>query len=74
MYIRIKLLREKHLFSTQQIAEYLNISANEYKSYESGKKQIPVVYLSMLAKKFNTSIDYIIGDTDVYTPHDKIKT
>lgn len=71
MYTRIKILRIKYQYSEQQIADYLNISVNKYISYESGNKQIPLIYLSKLAKKFNTSIDYIIEDTDVPIPHAK---
>lgn len=69
MYIRVKNLREKNNLSKNQIAEYLEISDKLYVLYESGKKQFPVHILSKLAKKYNTSIDYLIGDTDVFIPH-----
>lgn len=69
MYIRIKNLREQNNLSEQEIATYLNINNKLYVLYESGKKQFPVHILSKLAKKYNTSIDYLIGDTDVFIPH-----
>lgn len=69
MYIRIKELRKKFNLSEKQLAEFLNISVQIYVEYESGKKQIPVHILSKLAKKYQTSIDYLIGDTDTFTPH-----
>lgn len=69
MYIRIKKLREKNNLSKTQIAEYLEISDKLYVLYESGKKQLPVHILSKLAKEYNTSIDYLVGDTDVFVPH-----
>ena len=69
MYIRIKNLREQNNLSEQEIATYLNINNKLYVLYESGEKQFPVHILSKLAKKYNTSIDYLIGDTDVFIPH-----
>ncbi len=72
MNMRIKELRQKNLLSTNQIAEYLNISVSLYESYESGTEKISVTILSKLAKKYHTSIDYLVGDTDLFTPHEKI--
>lgn len=69
MYIRIKNLRMQNNLSEQEIARYLNINNKLYVLYESGKRQFPVHILSKLAKKYNTSIDYLIGDTDVFIPH-----
>ena len=69
MYIRIKKLREKYNLSAKELAEYLNISISLYSAYETGKKIFPVPLLSKLAKKYNTSIDYLIGNTDLITPH-----
>ena len=74
MYIRIKELREKYQLSQKQIAQYLNISIQLYTAYESGKKHIPVYILSELSKKYHTSIDYLIGNTDTFTPHKKINS
>lgn len=71
MYIRIKKLREKNKLSKQEIADYLNISVELYYAYETGKKEVPVQVLSELSKKYNTSIDYIIGNTDMFIPHKK---
>lgn len=71
MYIRLKLLREKYNFSLEEISNYLGISLKLYIDFESGIKTIPINYLSKLARKYNTSIDYIIEDTDEITPHKK---
>lgn len=72
MYIRIQKLRKKHKLSQEDLAKYLNISVNLYIAYESGKKQIPIQILSALSLKYDTSIDYLIENTDVITPHKKI--
>ena len=64
MYNRIKELRQKYNFTQYQICQKLNISRASYFLYESGKRAIPLHILSKLAKIYNTSIDFIVGDTD----------
>lgn len=66
MYLkRLKDLREDNDFSQEDIATLLNITRPQYSLYETGKRDIPVDLLRILAKKYNTSIDYIVGDTDI---------
>lgn len=74
MYIRLKELREKNNLTQLEISNYLEISRPLYSLYESGKREIPISLLSKLAKKYNTSIDYLIGDTDQIEPYEKIKS
>lgn len=69
MYIRLKKLRNKYNLTQKDISKKLEISQSLYCIYEIGKKEIPVSILSKLAKIYDTSIDYIIGDTDQITPH-----
>ena len=66
MYERLKTLRKSNKFTQKFIAEQLNISARLYSSYENGKYTVPVHILSKLAKFYNTSIDYLVGDTDEF--------
>jgi len=67
MYIkRLKDLREDNDLSQESISKILKITRPQYSLYETGKRDIPVDLLSVLAKYYNTSIDYIVGDTDVY--------
>ncbi len=66
MYLkRLKDLREDHDLSQESIAKLLKISRPQYSLYETGKRDIPVDLLSILAKFYHTSIDYIVGCTDV---------
>ena len=71
MYNRLKNLRIKNKLTQKDISKVLEISQSFYSIYESGKKVIPVSLLYKLAKKYNTSIDFIIGNTDEITPHKK---
>ena len=71
MYIRIKELRDKYELTQNEISQKLKISRPLYSLYETGKREIPISLLSKLAKLYNTSIDYIVGDTDEIIPYEK---
>ena len=70
MYKRIKELREDNDKKQVELAHLLNISQQYYSEYESGKRPIPVEKLKMLAKIYNTSMDYIVELTDEIAPYD----
>ncbi len=66
MYLkRLKDLREDHDLSQEYISKILKITRPQYSLYETGKRDIPVDLLSVLAKFYDTSIDYIVGVTNV---------
>ena len=69
MFKRLKELRKKNYLTQKDISKKLKISQSLYSYYETGKKNIPIGILSKLAKEYNTSIDYIVGDTDKIEPH-----
>ncbi len=69
MYNRLKSLRIQNNLTQKDISKILEISQSLYSIYESGKKPIPISLIYKLAKKYNTSIDFIIGDTNEITPH-----
>lgn len=69
--MRIKDLREDKDIRQSDIAAYLHISQNTYSQYESGKRQIPIPLLILLAKYHNVSVDYILGLTDRKAPYPK---
>ena len=62
--MRIKDIREDSDITQQQIAEYLHIKQNTYSQYENGHRQIPIDFLIKLARYYNTSIDYLLGETN----------
>lgn len=77
MYLkRLKDLREDNDLSQESISKILKISRPQYSLYETGKRDIPVDLLRILAKFYNTSIDYIVGDTNIQQryPDPKEKT
>ena len=47
-----------------QIARLLDMSQTGYSKYETGENDIPTAILIKLARFYNTSIDYLLGETD----------
>lgn len=67
MYLkRLKDLREDNDLSQEAISKILKITRPQYSLYETGKRDIPIDLLRILAKYYNTSIDYLVGDTNTY--------
>lgn len=65
MYRRIRDLREDKDMNQTQVAKMLGMSQTGYSKYETGENDIPTQILIKLANFYNTSIDYILGQTDV---------
>ena len=62
--MRIKDLREDNDLTQKQIADLLHIKQNTYSQYENGHRQLPLDILIKLARFYDTSIDYILGETN----------
>ena len=62
-YPRIRDIREDHDLKQSAIAAKLGITQTTYSKYEIGTSEIPVPILIQLARIYNTSIDYLLGET-----------
>ena len=69
MYNRIRDLREDRDMSQKEIAQMLGMSQTGYSKYETGENDIPTQILIKLADFYNTSIDYMLGRTDISAPY-----
>ena len=69
MYRRIRDLREDHELTQTQIAKILGMSQTGYSKYETGENDIPTSILIRLPRFYNTSIDYLLGETDDPVKH-----
>lgn len=69
MYRRIRDMREDKDLLQKNLAEYLQCGQVCYSYYETGKRDIPTDVLIKLAKFYNTSIDYLLGLTDIREPY-----
>ncbi|HEK9988243.1 TPA: helix-turn-helix transcriptional regulator [Streptococcus equi subsp. zooepidemicus] len=60
MYIRLKNLREDNDLTQRQIAEYLHCSQSAYSRIESGRQDIPTLFLKQLARLYKVTTDYLL--------------
>ena len=67
--LRLRDLREDNDLNQTEIAKLLNVSQVAYSYYELGKREIDINSLKILAKFYNTSIDYIVGLTNNKEPY-----
>ncbi len=70
---RLKDLREDKDLYQKEIASLLNTTQQVYSEYELGIRLMPIDKLNILADFYKTSIDYIVGRTDVKEPYPKRK-
>ena len=73
MYSRLRDLREDKDLSQTEIGKILNMSQTGYSKYETGENDIPTAILIELAKFYNTSVDYLLNQTDIKEPYPKHK-
>lgn len=62
--MRLKELREDRDITQREIAEFLHVRQNTYSQYENNHREIPICMLIELARFYNVSIDYILGETN----------
>lgn len=64
MYNRIRDLREDADMNQTSVAKMLGMSQTGYSKYETGENDIPTAVLIKLARFYETSIDYLLGETE----------
>lgn len=72
MYLkRLNDLREDKDLLQKDIADLLSIKQQQYSLYETGKRDLPLELAIILSDFYNTSIDYIVGKTNIKQPYKK---
>ena len=71
--MRLKDLREDKDLYQKDVAKLLNTTQQVYSEYELGIRYMPIDKLIVLAKFYNTSIDYIVGLTNEIRPYKRNK-
>lgn len=71
MYPRIRDLREDTDMNQTEFAKLLGMSQTGYSKYERGENDVPTEVLIKLAKIHKTSVDYLLGITDIKEPYPK---
>ncbi len=69
MYTKIRDLRIDADLSQSEIARLLHCTQQAYSNYELGQREIPTAVLIQLALLHKTSVDYLLGLTDVREPY-----
>lgn len=71
---RLKQLREELNMTQKELADKLGISRAAVGLYEQGKRNVDNDTLLKLSEIFNASADYLLGNTDIKAPVDKISS
>ena len=58
---RLRELGLKENLKQKDIFSFLNINSSTYSAYETGKVLIPTIFIYSIAKKYNYSIDWLLG-------------
>ena len=74
MYPRIRDLRTDRDLNQTQVAKLLGMSQTGYSKYETGENDVPTQILIRLARFYDTSIDYLLGETNERRRYPKPKT
>ena len=62
---RFKALREEKGISQQKLAEKIHTNQQNIHRYENGFYEPDIATLKLLADYFETSVDYLVGHTDI---------
>ena len=65
---RVRNLREDNDITQGEMAKFLNITRPQYSLYENGRREFPAELLVMIAKRFNCTLDYLLGQSDIPNP------
>ena len=61
----LRSLRESFKLSQQKLADQFDLAQSQIQSYETGAYEPDISTLKALADYFDTSIDYIVGRTNI---------
>jgi len=64
----LKILRQEYGISQQRLADAIGVSQQSINQYENHSVEPDISVLTRLADHFNTSIDFIVGRTDIRRP------
>lgn len=65
----IRNLREDNDWTQQYVADYLGVNRRTYSAYETGTNSMVPEILIQLSELYDTSVDYLLGLTDVQEPY-----
>jgi len=66
---RLKELRKEYSLTQQELADKIGVVRTAIANYETGRTIPDADTLSLLAKIFNTTTDYLLGNSDIRNPY-----
>ena len=70
-YERIRDMRIDRGSTQKEVAKVINVKQNTYSQYEIGVLNYPLDVVIKLAEFYETSVDYLVGLTDVPVPYER---
>lgn len=67
---RLKFLRKEKKLTLSELQDKININRSVISKMENGDQPINSEYLIILSSFFNVSSDYLLGISDIRTPHE----
>lgn len=68
--MRLKRLRKQRYLTQQEVGKIIGVSTVAVSGYENGIRSPEIETLKNIATLFETSIDYLVGHSDVLNPND----
>ncbi|OXM13108.1 helix-turn-helix domain-containing protein [Paenibacillus herberti] len=65
---RLKALRKKRKLTMQEVADFVGVAKSTYAGYESGYRQPTLESIQTIARRLNTTSDYLLGLTEYAEP------
>lgn len=65
MLANLKKLRTEHCITQQTLANAIGVSQQSINKYENHNIEPDIATLIQIANFFNTSVDYVIGNTEI---------
>ena len=69
----LRLLRESNNISQQKLADTFGLAQTQIHSYENYTYEPDISTLILFAEFFDTSVDYIVGNTDIQQRIESVK-
>lgn len=69
---RLKKLRKEAGLTQKEIAQQMQVGQNSYSNWEKGIRTPIRPTIEKLAEVLNTSAAYLLGETDIKNPEDKL--
>lgn len=63
--VNFKKIRKEYNISQVEFAKILNVASNTISQYETGLREPDIKTLIKIAKYFNISVDYLIGNEEI---------